>query len=403
MGPVSKGPAPAGKAAFLWDESFLWGLVAWRALKANGLQFDLLRSSDIKKGALGEKYRLLFVPGGWASNKLKALGHEGAEAIRGFVNAGGNYFGICGGAGLATEEGIGLLPVGRKPLSERVPSLSGRIRARISSHQIWGNNETAGEFHIWWPSQFVVNGKNVRVLAEFDGPAKDTFSSDIKASDIKCWTPFEQSYGLNLDPAKMLGDPLVVEGECGHGRVLASLIHFDTPDDETGQAALKNIWRYLGGTVSDAPVKTEERSMASQTQTASLLQPLEKLLNFGLENALWTRRGWTLQWRRGVRGLEYATLHEVVKELASMTNDASDTAALEGLSHRLRMFCRKAKTLLAMEKAALSRGETLSFSKSSSADMKALREELFSGSKSHGGEFKKILDIADSLLYKKLK
>ncbi|MDP2278298.1 MAG: hypothetical protein Q8K51_08755, partial [Nitrospirota bacterium] len=63
-------------AAFLWDESFLWGLMAYKALQANGLPFELIRAEDIKKGCL-KNYAMLFVPGGWASNKLKPLGDKG--------------------------------------------------------------------------------------------------------------------------------------------------------------------------------------------------------------------------------------------------------------------------------------------------------------------------------------
>lgn len=44
--------------------------MAYKALKANGLPFELLRSEDIRKGRL-KNYRMLFVPGGWASNKLR--------------------------------------------------------------------------------------------------------------------------------------------------------------------------------------------------------------------------------------------------------------------------------------------------------------------------------------------
>ncbi|MBI4838486.1 MAG: hypothetical protein HY806_04965 [Nitrospirae bacterium] len=69
-------------AAFLWDESFLWGLMACNSLKSLGLPFDIVRSADIKKGCL-KNYKMLFVPGGWASNKGKALGKIGIKAVRG--------------------------------------------------------------------------------------------------------------------------------------------------------------------------------------------------------------------------------------------------------------------------------------------------------------------------------
>src|SRR5208283_5071895 len=115
------------ECAFLWDESFLWGLMAYEALTATNLSFELISSEDIRNDAL-DNYSLLFVPGGWASNKLKTLGDRGIEKIRKFVRAGGNYLGFCGGAGLATMDGIGLLPITRRHTKERVPSFSGRIR-----------------------------------------------------------------------------------------------------------------------------------------------------------------------------------------------------------------------------------------------------------------------------------
>ncbi len=70
-----------GCAAFLWDESFLWGLMAYNSLKSLGLPFDLVRSADIKKGCL-QNYKMLFVPGGWASNKSKLLGDKGIKEIK---------------------------------------------------------------------------------------------------------------------------------------------------------------------------------------------------------------------------------------------------------------------------------------------------------------------------------
>jgi hypothetical protein len=49
--------------AFLWDESFLWGLMAYKALKHNNLACELIRSDDIKRGQL-KNYKMLFVTGG---------------------------------------------------------------------------------------------------------------------------------------------------------------------------------------------------------------------------------------------------------------------------------------------------------------------------------------------------
>jgi putative intracellular protease/amidase len=77
---------PEKRVALLWNESFLWGLMAYKALKNASLPFELIRAEDIRNGCLDE-YAVLFVPGGWASNKLKALGDSGIGAIRNFVPA----------------------------------------------------------------------------------------------------------------------------------------------------------------------------------------------------------------------------------------------------------------------------------------------------------------------------
>ena len=108
--------------ALLWDESFLWGVMTRRALTEAGVSFDPVRAADIREGALS-RYRMLFVPGGWASGKIAALGAEGAEAIRSFVAAGGNYLGICGGAGMATESGPRASAGSKAPLFGAGPQL----------------------------------------------------------------------------------------------------------------------------------------------------------------------------------------------------------------------------------------------------------------------------------------
>ena len=142
----------ATPCALFWDESLLWGLMAWRALIEAGLPFDLLRSEDIRTGTLS-RYAMIFVPGGWASAKLRTLGEKGQVEIRSFVENGGSYLGICGGAGLATESGIGLMPIQRKATQERVPSFSGPVRLSLVDHVIWENVESS-VFSAWWPSQF---------------------------------------------------------------------------------------------------------------------------------------------------------------------------------------------------------------------------------------------------------
>lgn len=433
--------------AFLWDESFLWGLMAYKTLKGLSLTFDLVRSVDIKEGCL-KNYRMLFVPGGWASNKLKALGDKGAEEIKRFVYEGGNYFGICGGAGLATMDGLGLLHIKRKPTRERVPSFSGRIYLNIREHRVFSLQPSACSlqpvFHAWWPSQFVVNDKSIDILATFGDALPDAYSSDLNVGDVRKngdWRGLEELYGINLDPERLKDEPAVVEGRFGKGKVILSLLHFDTPGDENGAEVLRNIWEYLGGNTPEQQAnKAEGKDRTVEQQTSRATLNMEKLflnkdycstallcccseiIDFGIRNFLWFwRTPMILQWRRGVRGLEYNTLYMMAKEIAVLeqTNNLVDQQAGFLENHRFpearaqshgrtvallnscSTFKEKALQLLMLERKAMQQG-MITYEYSDNPEIQTLRKELFGNSKSYGGRFKELLDQFDYILYQKL-
>ncbi len=383
--------------ALLWCESHLWGIMTYDALRRLGLGFTLVSSSDVREGRLS-KYKAVLVPGGWASNKMRALGEDGTRAIRDFVSSGGTYIGLCGGAGLATLDGVGLIKVRRKPLAQRVPSVSGRVRLSVSSHPIWeGVNEPL--FDIWWPSQFVVEDKSLKVLASFAEATPESFSSDFCVGDMdsRKWEEAERSYGINLDPSKMAGDPMVVEGAFGKGRVLTSLVHFDTPGSRNGEKSLNNILGYLGLNEHPYPLRS------ACGPGGKLYDKAEEIFSYGERNFLWFRNGPLLQWRRGVRGLEYFTLYRIAEEITCRINE--EGAGVDGLGEleeAMETFTDKAIGLLALERSALQRGERITFAETQDSEIRALREELFSTSKSYGGAFKELLDGMDGLLFRLL-
>jgi hypothetical protein len=423
------------KVAFLWDESFLWGVMAYRTLQTLGLPFDLVKSDDIKNGCL-KHYKMLFVPGGWASNKKKALSDKGTEAIRKFVKNGGNYLGFCGGAGLATFDGIGLLNITRKPTKERVPSFSGRIYLNVNAHPIWkgipavlSSQKSAVRrkstpnpqsltpvFHAWWPSQFVVEDDAIKILAAYGKALPDSFSSDLNIGDVEAsgeWTEYEKVYQINLDPKRLLNEPALLEGRYGKGKVILSLIHFDTPDDINGQQVLRNLWRYLGGKqrsaearkCGSAKVKTSE---LPSFRASELFALCSDLISLGERNFLWFwRNPMLLQWRRGVRGLEYNTLYGMIKEISMITKDQNCRGVLqyaptEKIKDLLIPFIEKAKRLLILERYALQKGH-ITYEKCDDPEIQKIRTELFSGSKSHGGMFKELIDEVDNVLFSLIK
>jgi putative intracellular protease/amidase len=418
--------------ALLWDESFIWGVVTRRALNEVGLPFRLVRASDVREGRLSG-YRALLVPGGWASNKIKALGESGKTRIRQFVADGGTYIGLCGGAGLATRQGLSLVDVERVPTDRRVPSFNGRIRIALIDSPLW-EGVTDPVFYAWWPSQFRV-GKEISILARYDEALFDAFSSDLNVGDVQAaqgWDDLESYYGINLDPARMRGEPAVLSGRFGQGRVLLSLLHFDMPGDQNGLAVLKNLWRLWGGE-EDSPEGRECGKAFAETPLSSLatirpsLQSLirdiqeavDGLIDFGIRNFLWFwRNSFMLQWKRGVRGLEYCTLKVLADEIAkAITWGSRQTAKSDSLSpgdadrvdapveerlilvrEALLPFVRDARLLLMLERQAMLR-ERLTFDASSEPRIIALRKSLFSTSKSYGGRFKGLIDSMDELLY----
>lgn len=410
--PISKG------TALLWDESFLWGIMAYNALSSAGLDFDLIRASQIKAGCL-EGYKAIFVPGGWASNKLKALGEEGARAIRDFVRDGGTYIGLCGGAGLATLDGIGLVPVRRMATKDRVPSFSGRMRIGVNSHILW-EGVSDPVFHVWWPSQFLIEDKGVNVIALYLEAMPDSFSSDLNITDaesVSGWTELEQIYGINLDPKRMMGEPAAIECGYGKGRVLLSLLHFDTPGDANGALVLNNLKRYINGGdetpdsggisgIETMPVYGLDATDPDIQKTISeMVTVAYDIIELGERNFLWFwRNPMLLQWRRGVRGLEYCTLYIMLKEAADLLKkgrfgpESGLSERLNSIKRLLLPFARKAKRLLLLERFAMQKGH-ITYERCDDPEIQALRNELFSGSKSYSGLFKNIIDRIDEIVF----
>ena len=112
-----------------------------------------------------------------------------------------------------------------------------------------------------------------------------------------------------------------------------------------------------------------------------------------------------LQWRRGVRGLEYNTLYILIKEMAEIIKrrnaehiTLNTDKRLEKMRIMLEPFLEKAKRLLILERHALQKGH-ITYEKCDDPEIKGIRSELFSDSKSHGGMFKELVDEIDKQLF----
>lgn len=422
-----------GRVALLWDKSFLWGYMAVCTLRDLGFCFDLITAESVREGGLSG-YQIAVVPGGWASLKYQALGAGGMEQIRRFVERGGGYLGLCGGAGLAlqVDEGLGLLPVSRKSMTERLPNFSGSIRVhRTSNHPLWWGLQEEACFQVWWPSQFeLLEPEKIQVLGKYGEPESDFWVSDLNVQDTETagfdWERLEEAYEINLDPRRLLNEPAIVECKCGQGRVVLSYPHLETPGDAQGNLALFNVWYDLlsSSMFCDAPYSNDlNMSIASPLEEQSLncvrilAREADELIALGARRQLWSwRNPWLLQWRRGVRGSEFGTvcvmLRGLVRELERCRATARFAARIStqqlGLEIReldeiWQLFKSKARALLEAEATDMN-GHALTEEAGLSDRVRELRTQMFGcvhcyGSKSYGGLYRRLLDQIDTVLF----
>jgi hypothetical protein len=329
------------------------------------------------------------------------------------------------------DEGLALLPVTRKPMADRLPNFSGSIRVRqASAHPFWLTLGGEKVFQVWWPSQFdLLEPDKIKVLGRYGQPEADFCVSDLKVAEIlasgKGWGQFEQAYGINLDPERLMDEPAVLEGRYGEGRVLLSYPHLETPGDASGNTALFNIWYDLlnnsvvgasGDFAKVSPLKIKEVDGKNLERIGEIAREARKLVNLGEKHNLWSwRNSWLLQWKRGVRGAEFGTISVLLTGLADelartgAVAIVSQTPAIVEMSEQFqrleelwRLFQYKSRFLLEEEGRELNCENEINNSMLS-PKLRTLRGEIFNcvhcyGSKSYGGLYRQLLDQIDSLL-----
>ncbi|MFW6179833.1 MAG: BPL-N domain-containing protein [Desulfohalobiaceae bacterium] len=319
----------AGSAAhicLLWDHSHLWGVMLLRALQDMQLPFTVLRSSQIRRGALqllGP--RVLLLPGGWASSRARSLGRQGRQAIRDYIRAGGNYLGFCGGAGLALQDqkpGLGLCAWNRKPMLRRLPNCSGHIWLKPESgtwlQEVWGPEPLSAP--VWWPSQFEpgFQPQQEHIQARYQAPGQDFWVADLplQGLDQDLLQTWQELYSINLDPDWLTQEPGIIQGSLGQGSYLLSYAHLETPCSPQANSCLLRILDRLCPDLS-APDHCGSRPwdleqfpvLWPQPELQNAWQTILDLVRLGQENFLlcW-RKPWLLGWRRGVPGFALNTI-----------------------------------------------------------------------------------------------
>lgn len=402
-------PTTTSSTALLWDESHLWGLLLLRALSALKIPTTLLKAEHIRAGALRTlSPGTLLVPGGWARLKSLALEDTGRRAIRDFVRGGGNYVGLCGGAGLAlaSEQGTKFLELcswSRKPARERLPNFSGHLRCRVHAD---------GPVHeeylpVWWPSQFAPDPQSpLDVLASYAGPGPDFWSADLDWSavatgEIRQW---EALYGINLDPERLRGEPCIVRGSYGNGTFILSYAHLETPDSPQANALLARLLDVPEAVAVPSWNFEEEAPLWDDPHLAEMQAALANLVRFGQSHFLlcW-RTPWLLGWRRGVPGspinfllaLTWQARHAAAAPQARAYWSKHGTECLR----RCLDFCRQTREYLLMERRILATSPS-SPEASASPGLQRHKLALFGKFPGYGGLYGEILGTLDRLLWR---
>ncbi|MGC9196295.1 MAG: BPL-N domain-containing protein [Syntrophobacteraceae bacterium] len=404
----------------LWTHSLVWGLLCMDALSLLGIPCRLLSAADICQGRLeAERLRILIVPGGWADHKVRALGEEGRAKIARFIDAGGSYVGFCGGAGLALSSppALNLVPIRRMDLSRRLPSASGRVYVcGTPAHAAWEDIPEQIPLSIWWPSQFLMpSGCEALCLASYTNrPGEDFQVADIRVSDIDgsvSWGELEKLYGINLDPARLQGQPALIEARRGKGSLILSYAHLETPGDFWGNRLFFNILKYLDDSLACADPdrqNTADRLLSGAGQRANAglpSSPIVKarqaaadLIAFGEANLLWNwRKPWLLYWRRGVRGFEYGSLFVTLCCLAELETKSGSVEGGAELEQRTLEFCELARQLLFEEKMATGTGALSKLGRVNDK-IDSLRALLFGAKMNHAGLCSRLFEHIDRML-----
>ncbi len=389
------------------------------------MPFHLVNGKEIATGCL-DRYRVLVVPGGWASHKVRALGEAGSTLLKQFLQNGGSYLGFCGGAGLAlaSPPSLGLVPQKRMSLSERLPNASGQIWIQgAPGHPIWDGLPEALLVSIWWPAQFAKESiEDCLCLATYRAPGEDFWVADLPLTDLQdasvVWKEWEKVYGINLAPARLLGHPAMIEVGAGKGRLILSYPHLDTPGDTGANGLFLRCLQYLDESAGKHRVANSlevsepvEPSTPPGPETLGHIRRAAKevdaLIAFGERHLLWTwRLPWLLNWRRGFRGLEYGTLAVVMAHLldrigrlccdgTGQVDQWVETARKteRGVVH----FCRLARNLLIEEKLATQTTNLTKLGKVN-ATVDELRGQLFGNRMNHGGLCRVLFDELDAFL-----
>lgn len=407
-----------------WDASDIWGPLAAWALDSYGLDWRPVSGADIGEGILArEKPSLLFVPGGFGSRKSRSLGDAGRAAVRNYVDSGGWYLGVCGGAGLglSTAEGLALCPWKRVGYRDRLQHfMIGHLAATFAEHPLAPSvSEDAGVLPllpVWWPGLFDPRGKesdSLVVLARYGGPGPDFRLADLPVSSLSpaVFADWKRRFGFSPSPAFLKGQPCVLHGLFGRGRYTLSYAHLETPDSPFANAWLASLFRQAELTPARSAVAEWDLSALERVwRDPDLLEVgvgVESMLATGRAAGLFfDRTPWLTGWRMGIPGAQLGSLRAFIHTIVSRSPSPAASALWEASRAAfMRVFIpfqeRVSQYLLA-EQLSLTLGQAVP-ELELPAKLHAERAELFGpGGMVSGGLIRELLPVLNTLTFLQL-
>lgn len=440
----------------LWDSSSLWGLLAARAMSAFNIPHRIVRGSEIARGILEkEKPAILLVPGGSAKGKSLALGEEGRLAIRSFVDQGGHYIGICGGAGLALSWGnkkkyksLALCPWKRGRfddpmqhfmsghISVKIPGLNG-LGAEPAQESLSLNDKAdpcnvnafpqelipkfpTGKIPeellpVWWPSRFAPDdSKEVVVLARYAKPGPDFWLTDLPIASLPSYIfeSWHNLYGFSLSPTFLEGQPCVIHGKFGSGTYTLSYSHLETPDSPFANAWLAHLFRKLAGINPERDITPPwdiEKDPVLWHDPA--LEDVEKkvaaVVKVGLDHGIFFQRNeWLFGWRSGIPGSNLNCLLATIRVIRRTPPCAESLKNWESIKDHITkyvaLFHQAGVDYLLAERLA----QTIAKNSPESVPQHALidqRNTLFGPPMQPGGFFNALMEPLEELVFIQLR
>ena len=189
------------------------------ALESVGVYPRYLTAIEVRQGAL-KAFDTVIVPGGSQDVQAYALGPRGIEQIRAFVEAGGNYLGICAGAYLAYRSAYGLTLIDAASAGRGTVGTKIEIRQREGGHPVFYGYDSV------IPGLYYGGGPNFEPsegAIAFLNEVPETWEN----KDLKGAAPF-------------------LEGTRGLGKVLLSGPH---PENSMGPEGVYGMPRFFGNAV----------------------------------------------------------------------------------------------------------------------------------------------------------